>query len=318
MNPLSVFTYYLHNKRKVGPLIGIIVLAVLAIASPAATTGSLMSTARKERVFYDAYSVIRASGQTGLSDTLVDSIRSHQGVTSVILVQTRFIRTEGLFGSDDAPIFFLSEGDIEDVFNALTLEIKAGRLPRPNTNEVALTNDIVLNKGKGLGDDVGSDVDKEDVLPGRWRIVGILTGNVRGGIGSKEYLLDHYDTLEGVTGRPYTLAVAARETMEEETASFLESLRSVTVNVDTVESVNERLDEEFASLDSTLWVLNGIAIVVITLAVVLLNIIFFMQRANEFGLLAAIGYSRGFLIRKTALEAFVAIALGWGIGILAS
>ena len=41
-----------------------------------------------------------------------------------------------------------------------------------------------------------------------------------------------------------------------------------------------------------------------------------MQRANEFGLLAALGYTKGFLMRRTFLEAAVTVTVGWGVGIV--
>ena len=43
-----------------------------------------------------------------------------------------------------------------------------------------------------------------------------------------------------------------------------------------------------------------------------------MQRANEFGLLAALGYTKRFLIRRTFLEVTVSVAIGWLLGILFS
>jgi len=56
----------------------------------------------------------------------------------------------------------------------------------------------------------------------------------------------------------------------------------------------------------------------ITSSIALLQIIFFMQRANEFGLLAAIGYSRSFIIIRTITESILNIILGWFLGIIFS
>ena len=43
-----------------------------------------------------------------------------------------------------------------------------------------------------------------------------------------------------------------------------------------------------------------------------------MQGANEFGLLAAPGYTKRFLTARTFLEAAVTVAVGWRLGILLS
>ena len=40
-----------------------------------------------------------------------------------------------------------------------------------------------------------------------------------------------------------------------------------------------------------------------------------MQLANEFGLLASLGYSKGFLTAKTLLEAGLAVVFSWLLGL---
>ena len=78
----------------------------------------------------------------------------------------------------------------------------------------------------------------------------------------------------------------------------------------------DRMVEFVTNLNMIVWLLNVVGIVVISLSVGLLNVIFFMQRANEFGLLAALGYTKRFLVRPTFLEAAFTVATGWVLGIL--
>ncbi|MCI0804212.1 MAG: ABC transporter permease, partial [Chloroflexi bacterium] len=72
------------------------------------------------------------------------------------------------------------------------------------------------------------------------------------------------------------------------------------------------------NIDTIVWILNAMSIVVMSLALGLLNVIFFMQRGNEFGLLAAIGYTKGILMRRVFLETTVTVSAGWVSGILLS
>ena len=51
MKALSIFTYYLNNKRKVVPVTGIIALAVLAISVSGALTGSLFEDEERELAY---------------------------------------------------------------------------------------------------------------------------------------------------------------------------------------------------------------------------------------------------------------------------
>jgi ABC-type antimicrobial peptide transport system permease subunit len=54
---------------------------------------------------------------------------------------------------------------------------------------------------------------------------------------------------------------------------------------------------------------------VLSLVVGLLNNLFFRQRMNEFGLLAAIVYSRWGLIRRVAGESLGVTLAAWGLGV---
>ena len=72
------------------------------------------------------------------------------------------------------------------------------------------------------------------------------------------------------------------------------------------------------NIDTILWILNAVTIAVIALALGLLNVIVLMQRANEFGLLAAIGYTKSILMRRVFLESAVTVAVGWMLGMLLS
>ncbi|RIK25964.1 MAG: hypothetical protein DCC52_10715, partial [Chloroflexi bacterium] len=50
----------------------------------------------------------------------------------------------------------------------------------------------------------------------------------------------------------------------------------------------------------------------------LLNLIYFLDRSNEFGLLLGIGYARSFVIRRALLEALLLTLMAWVFGILFS
>jgi ABC-type antimicrobial peptide transport system permease subunit len=70
-----------------------------------------------------------------------------------------------------------------------------------------------------------------------------------------------------------------------------------------------------ANLDTLNRFLILLVTVVLSLVVGLLNNLFFKQRMNEFGLLAAIGYSRFALIRRVAVESFGVSLASWLLGV---
>ena len=323
MSPLSIFTYYLNNKRKVVPVTGIIALAVLAISVTGALTGSLFEDERRELAYYDRFAVVFSNQRSGLSDELVRQLEVHPAVAETYEVVRRTTRTQGIFGSEGRPIYFLSEADRNVFANRLGWRLIEGRWPTTGTNEVALTQNILRNRGLGVGDHIGEVADEKDWLDGDWLVVGSLASdNVTGAVGDRAYIRERFltdpDLPPEVANRPHVLTMLPTEGKQLELESFLDSLPKDEVDSVHRTKARQELEDELANVNVILWVLNAISIVVLALALGLLNVIFFMQRANEFGLLAALGYSKRFLTMRTLLEAAVTVAVGWGLGILVS
>ena len=321
MSSLSILTYYLSNKRKVIPVTGILVLAILVIASTGILTGSLYQDLERENAFYDHYAIVFSNQRSGLSDAMVEQLETNPAVAQAIPMERRSTPRRGLFTNDGTPIFYLSEVDQKRFTERLGWELVEGRLPEPGTNEVAMTRDFLRNRGLGVGDRIGEAVDEEDWLAGEWVIVGAFVDTESiGGIGNLEYLRDRFlaqpDLPTDLADRPQLMALAPEPGQEAELETFLDSLPSEEVFVLHRSFVQRRFESFTINIDMIIWILNVGSIVVLSLALGLLNIIFFMQRANEFGLLAALGYARRFLVRRTFMEVAVTATAGWVAGIL--
>ena len=322
MNPLSIFTYYLNNKRKVGPVTGIVMLSILAISSAGALTGSLFEDVEREFALYDYYAAVYSRRVSGLSDAMLDKLQNHLTVARAVEMTNPATRTQGIFGESHTHIYFLPAPEQQAFATRVGWYLMEGRWPEPDTNEVAVTQNVLRNRGLQVGDRIGEDVDEKDSLRGDWLIVGAFPATeVTGGIGDLDYargLFSDPDLPTDLADRPHSLVLVSVEGKETEMEAFLDSLPSEEVNVWHRSRADRELDEDLANVNMIIWVLNAVSIIVISLAVGLLNVIFFMQRANEFGLLAAVGYTKRFLARRTFLEAAVTVAFGWALGILFS
>jgi hypothetical protein len=323
MSALSIFTYYLNNKRKVGPVTGIIALAVLAISVSGALTGSLFEDEKRELAYYDRFAVVFSIQRSGLSDGLLRQLNDHPAVAETYEVERATTRTQGIFGSEGRPIYFLSEADRAAFPDRLGWRLAEGRWPRTGTNEVALTENILRNRGLEVGGRIGEVADEKDWLSGEWVIVGALASDsVTGGVGDRAYFRERFQTDPDlppeVANRPHVLTIKPVEGKELELEAVLDHLPKDQVFAVHRTKARKQLDEQLANVNLIIWILNGISIVVVALALGLLNVIFFMQRANEFGLLAALGYTKWYLSLRTFLEAVVTVAAGWALGILLS
>ena len=323
MSSLSIWTYYLNNKRKVIPVTGIFVLAILVISSTGTLTGSLYQDQEREIAFYDSYAIVFSNQGSGLSDEMIEQIKDHPAVAMAVAMERRTTPRRSLFGNEGTPIYYISEVDQIPFSGRLGWDLAEGRLPEAGTNEIAMTKNFLRNRGLGVGDRFGEAVDEHDWLAGEWVVVGAFvdTGTI-GGIGSLDYLRDRFLAQPGIpaelTDRPHLLALAPEPGNEAALEAFLDSLPSEEVFVIHRSRARRNFENFTTNIDMIVWILNVGSIAVLSLALGLLNVIFFMQRANEFGLLAALGYTKQYLMRRTFLEAAVTVSAGWVVGILFS
>ena len=322
MGSLSIWTFYRNNKRKVLPVVGIIALAIVGIASGGVLTGSLYQDQEREIAFFDHYALVFSSLRMGLSEAVLERVEGHPTVAETVRIELRRTYRQGLFGREGTSIFFVSEDDQRPFADRLGWNLVGGRWPDSGTNEIAMTQDLLRNRGLGVGDLIGKAVDEDERLAGEWLIVGSLGGSIIGGVGDLGYLQEHFLGLPGLTEsveiQPDLLAVVAIPGGEAELEALLETLPTDEVSVLYRSKARRNLERLSANIDTILWFLNAMTIAVMSLALGLLNVIFFMQRGNEFGLLAAIGYTKGILMRRVFLETTVMVIAGWVFGILLS
>jgi len=323
MSALSIWTYYWNNKRKVLPVTAIIALSIVGIASSATLTGSFYQDEERDIAFYDHYALVFSSLRRGLSEAIVKTLEGHVAVAKTVRLEREPTPRHGMFSKEGTPIYFLSEVDQKPFARALGWDLVAGRWPEPGNNEVVLTENLLRNRSLEVGARIGQIVDEEDWLNGEWVIVGAFGATeVIGGIGNLDFLQKHYLDPPGLTDslqiQPQVLAVAPTPGEEAGMEAVLDSLPKDEVFVVHRSRARRNFESITANVDTILWMLNAVTIAVIALALGLLNVIVLMQRANEFGLLAAIGYTKSVLMRRVFLEAATTVAVGWMLGILLS
>lgn len=310
---LSPFAYFVRNKKKALPVVAVIVLAVFAVCLTAVLTGSMIASARLAWVEpFRAFSVVQASKDV-LDPKVVRQLRASRDIGRLMPVLAADTRVFGIFGSDGRTIYALRDRDMKRFMERTGLTLVEGRLPRPGKAEAALHADILKGKdGVTLGSEIGREVDEKDGLPGKYRVVGVLGGRMPAGLASYEYMKAN-SPLAGAGDVAFVLFPRPGREGAVETLLATFPRDRVTVRTHATESRN--FAQEVKSLDLIIWVLNLVTILVMALATGLLNVIFFLQRLGEYGILAAMGYTRGFLVTRTFLEILWTTAVGWLIGL---
>ncbi len=310
LRPLSPALYFWRNKTRALPVLGIIALSVLGVLTVALLADSMLDNGRRNFVGPTAaYSRLYAR-KNSLDPNIAAHLRHHPDVDRVLPALTASVRVFTLMGGDGNPVLGLASGDMDYFLATAGLQLVEGRLPTGSRREVALHDTTLRNKGLQIGDVVGKDLDRMEYLPAKFTVVGRLIGPYDLGVVPQSALREIY----GIRGDS-NLLVFPRPGRAAALDDYLTGLDSDEVGAVTPTTANQIFHDETYHVSAMLWAINGVTIVVLSLAVGLLNNIYFMQRLGEFGILAAIGYPVRYLIQRTLMEAMVLSLTGWLLGL---
>jgi hypothetical protein len=188
----------------------------------------------------------------------------------------------------------------------------AGRLPHQNANEIAVSEEVARSRHVWVGGRLGNSFDELDQLPDAFTVVGIIRGPTRLGVIPIDYMTQHYLFERRYEG----LIVVPQPGHEQAVHDQVEkAIGNTAFRAFDWPYIKGKIDSLIANLDAINHFLVLLVTIVLSLVVGLLNNLFFRQRMNEFGLLAAVGYSRWGLIRRVASESFGVTLTAWALGV---
>ena len=266
-------------------------LMILGIAFPAFFISPLIDAKKPFIEYLQHVSVVSPGVGHAIDPGVTAQIKTHSSVRRVISA-IRLDLTVSIPPTETVFTFYgVSENDLPALIDLYGVYLKEGRLPRPRSNEIVLSEAVALNRGLRLGDTVGRPVYEPDYsIPTEMVVVGILGPSEQWmGFASYEYLESH----EYYSSRPVYLLVVPTAGHKAELDDWLEkNVASTQMNVRTYDTQYSELQEAtrgtlllFAGLESVIAIVAAIALAI-------LNYIFFAQRREEFGVLHAMGRGR--------------------------
>jgi ABC-type lipoprotein release transport system permease subunit len=322
IKPLSSLTFYLRHRRRGIMLVLSMALMTLGVAFPVFLLSASLDAMRPGYEYLRYFGQVSPAVGDSLDPGVAAQIRSHPVVERAIPTISMWLQVlvpPG--GGASVNIYGVSEADMPVLVDLVGEQLVEGRLPRPRSNEIVISQAAAMNRGLKVGDAVGQPVQERtgednplisDGIPIEMEIVGLLSrDDVWLGFASREYLESHELTASRGTG---LLVVPVEGHGAELDAWLEESVASAQTNVVTY-SARTR---EFRNITLSMFVLfalvEGLIAVVAAIALAALNYIFFAQRREEFGVLHAIGRSRPWLVFRTVKETGSTVGLAWLIG----
>lgn len=321
MNPRSAFTYLRRRKRHALLLMILIALATLAVCVMVRMLDFLFEQVEVSERHLGRVSEVRPLRGT-LDPAVVSQIRANPDVARVIPQRALYVGVP-LNTSGGLHVFGLLADDIPFLLETLGLRVKAGRLPRARTNEIALSEEIATVLDLQAGDLLGRSLDERyyEDMPTTMVLVGLLESEptldrkqrVRVGLVSYEYLNSH----ELYASRPSSLLVAPGEGRKEVVDRFLEtSVALPNALVMTQRRLSEEMAEGMLLFRAMFGIVDIVFALVIALVVATINRLALIRRLEELGLLHAVGHSRGWLVRRLTLQAAAVAVVGWLLGLV--
>lgn len=317
MNPLSVFTYYYRNIIKLAPVFLVLALAVFGISLTGVLTGSISAAAIAKVEVYRGAAMISPNleeGKRAVDANIKGDLAQNPNIAATYPTIRFSTYMPTLAGQTSAHIYAVNQEVYPVLMHALNLKLVQGSLPRPGTNQVALHKTLMGARKFKIGDVIDPAQDEQEFIPDKFQIVGMLDGTTPLSLASLEYVSQ--TNVFRNWGRS-VLAIprpGANGAAEQDLANLDKEL----VRPYTYSAEMQTFAQDFASMDAIVWAINSIVVLVLSLLAGLLNLIYFLDRMNEFGLLLGIGYSRSFVIRRALVESLLLTVLAWVFGILFS
>jgi putative ABC transport system permease protein len=319
MKPFTAFKFFVENKKKGMMTFIVIILTVCAVSLITGLIRSVFDTANDVNLkMFESISFFHAADIVeGLPQDVVDSVKADDSVREMLpandLSYTSMKLTIG--GNMSIPVIFTEYAAEYMNFTGNTLT--EGRLPDSSAFEIAVHWRIMNNKGWKLGDEIGSDIDEDEFLKGKYEVVGILDGpSVTIVGGTSKQMLDYKKIGLFQNGLPFGYVVIPENGRLETLNRLLGGFDKNEITIYTYDSLKTLLDEILSGLSSLLTLLIIIVVFILSVSIGALMYLIYSQRSSEFGILAAMGYRRSFIRNLIVREVFSLNLFSWIIGIL--
>ncbi len=314
---LAARTYFLRNPRRVIPITLVIALVVALEIAVITPTNVFEKTAEAYIRPLESLTIVTALTRHDIDDDLSRVLDENPHMERRTKAKMLWIDTPAIIGELASPLLALTPDDREDLMRRLGLHLVAGAMPKEGAPGAVLHVDLARARGMSLGDEFGRIVNPDDSTPGRFVLVGLLDGGPRLGIVDFAYASIPDFVL---ARRPAFQVVYAKTGEKEESDRYLREAKD-----DEGHALFRVVDEQWArrltaknlrNLPLVIGFITAAAAVIVAFVVMLISVIGFQSRTDEFALFLAVGHRRARLIRKLATETTWTACCGWIGGVL--
>ncbi|HWD40617.1 MAG TPA: ABC transporter permease [Fimbriimonas sp.] len=322
--PLSPFVYLSRNSGKTIPLIGVIFMAVMLVSSIIALIDSIPFSVRSIYQYSKVMLGVSPRGDPSETPKILAEIRKTAPVPieRIMLCRVSSAQVDSIVGKFPFPMIGLSRPDMQYYLQKLHVNHIEGRLPTPGEPEALVSTPVAKNLDlhiynpnephKLRDKSIVLSPDKQDSYSPRYvKVVGIADTPYWVMVNPIEYQRAyHFPPID--LGLVYAKNQKDQDTLGMWGVKHFEKRHAQLFAYYQIEKQTKTM---FKTLYTILDVVTAALAVMITLMMAMLMNIYQSQRLIEFGLLQAVGYTRGQLLRRVFWESAIVVAAGWLLGV---
>lgn len=306
--PLSPLIYFINNKRRSLSMIVALAVSILLIMIFQIVFYTVDESARlavSGRL--DNMTVVYPGEKGVLEEDFLNDIRKNPDTDKTIPMFVMTTDYYHFFGNLNIPVYIISENNLSYAIDKLKLKLKEGRLPVTGKGEILLDERTARNKGKSIGDYVGREVDSNERMSGKYKIVGILEGDCLLG-----FSIGNANDLNEKNG----LLLFSKEGRLEVLNGMFKGIGPEKGRIQTREYGQSVFLEDKKMTNMVTSIMVVVILFITSFAAGNLNYAQYFSRRYEFGTLQSIGYSRAQILLRAAAEIGIMNVFGFIFGII--
>ncbi|ADU26686.1 ABC transporter permease [Ethanoligenens harbinense] len=315
MQPLSPILYFRRNKRRFFASVTSIVTAICFLYIMESFVHSIMQSvlATDGAYLQVAMDVFPSSTVPQVPAKTIRDLENNPHIDRLIPVSEQTISFNIPGTSNGISVYGVSNSDRAYFLSKFGIHVLQGRLPQNGRNEIAVDERIALNNHLHVGSHVGSDLDKTQDLQGNYTVVGILRGN------SSLSLMGSPYPEQQQADRAAQLANGFLVFPKSGQMAKAEKAVQPLIRQNLIAWTPSRAAAEFEATTQSVNILDGFAVLSIFVMVVCLvcsKYAQYFERRGEFGVLNAMGYTRGDLLRRVFWEITITNLFSFALGMV--
>ncbi len=311
MKPLSPLVYLKNNFKMALPSFVCIVFSVfLVYFVPSLLYSEMYSIKICNLNIAEKLTFVDAKTKAPMSDNIIREIKKDNNVKNIIPIinEIGYIGYKSPFGANQFNAINVYNEDISKILKITNMKIIKGKNPRRNKDEIIIPLCYAKQNNIHIGDTINSDFDENAVLDNRYKVSGIIDGEIN------IALTSNYGNVKKQDALKHSLMFSIRNMYDTKTSYNIDELGGKKIRISDYKTINTAINQTMGSTNELIIIFDVVISIVLLISLGNLSYIVFLNRKNEFAIMSAIGYKKQIICMKLFKENLILYLSGFIVG----